>query len=83
MAKFRKVELSIRRGSGYGNYIISANYKGVDMEVHTHNGECYDYLDDDGENGIIDDIKRHKEKHQEAKRYAYRRIVEAYKRRYE
>lgn len=78
MATFRKVELSVRRGSGYGNYIVSANYRGKEIEAHTHDGEIYDYLDDDGENGIIDDIKSHREKHQDAKRSAYRLIVSKY-----
>lgn len=72
MAKFRKVEMDIKLGSGYGQYIITANYKGKEIKVHTTNGTCYDWLNDDS----------FKTRHQEAKRYAYGRIVEAYERQY-
>jgi len=68
MATFRKVNLSIEKTSGYGQYIISATYKGKDLRVHTTDSECYDWLDDDS----------NKEKHQEAKRHAYSKIVQAY-----
>ncbi|MDK7375981.1 MULTISPECIES: hypothetical protein [Weeksella] len=68
MAKFRKIDLSIERASGYGSYIIVANYKGKKIRVFTHNSECYDWLDDDS----------NKEMHQEAKRYAYNQVVKAY-----
>ena len=68
MATFRKVNLEIRKANGYGQYIISATYKGKDLEVHTTDSECYDWLDDDS----------NKQKHQEAKRYAYSKIVTAY-----
>jgi hypothetical protein len=69
MAKFRKVELSISRANGYGQYYLSANYKGKQIKVHTTNSECFDWLNDDS----------NKEKHLEAKQYAYRTIVNAYK----
>lgn len=69
MAKFRKVELTISRANGYGRYCISANYKGKHIEVHTTNSECFDWLHDDS----------NKHKHTAAKRYAYRKIVNAYK----
>jgi hypothetical protein len=68
MAKFRKVELSISRGNGYGQYCITANYRGKQIKVHTTNSECYDWLNDD----------TNKEMHLEAKQYAYRNIVKAY-----
>lgn len=68
MATFRKVNLEIRRAGGYGQYIISANYRGKEINVHTTNSECYDWLDDES----------NKEMHQEAKRYAYNKIVNAY-----
>ena len=68
MATFRKVNLSIEKTNGYGQYIISATYKGKDLRVHTTDSECYDWLDDDS----------NKEKHQEAKRHACFKIIEAY-----
>ena len=68
MAKFRKVELSISRANGYGQYYLTANYKGKQIKVHTTNSECFDWLNDDS----------NKEKHPEAKQYAYRTIVNAY-----
>ena len=67
MATFRKVQLSIVRGNGYGQYIVIGNYKGKEIKVHTTNSECYDWLNDDS----------NKKKHQEAKRYAYNTIVNA------
>lgn len=71
-AKFRKVELSIRRGNGYGQYVISANYKGKYIEASTTDSECFDCLEDDS----------NREKHQEAKRHAYYKIVSAYENRF-
>jgi hypothetical protein len=67
MAKFRKVELSISRANG-GQYYLTANYKGKQIKVHTTNSECFDWLNDDS----------NKEKHLEAKQYAYKTIVNAY-----
>lgn len=72
MAKFRKVALGIAKGNGYGQYQIIANYKGRHIKVHTTNSECYDWLDDDS----------NKEKHREAKRYAYLKIRNAYENNY-
>lgn len=71
MVKFRKVELNIRRANGYGQYILSATYKWQEIEVRTTNSECFDWLNDDS----------NREKHQEAKRYAYMAIVRAYENR--
>lgn len=71
-ATFRKVELSIRRGNGYGHYIISADYKGKHIEAHTTDSECFDWLNDDS----------NMEKHQDAKRHAYSKIVSAYENRF-
>ena len=68
MATFRKVDLSIEKTNGYRQYIISATYKGKNIRVHTTDSECYDWLDDDS----------NKVKHQEAKRHAYYKIVQAY-----
>lgn len=69
MATFRKVNLSIEKANGYGQYIISANYRGKEVKAYTNDAECYDYLDDNS----------NKEKHQDAKRHAYYKIVLAYK----
>jgi hypothetical protein len=69
MGSFRKIKLEISRaGSGYGQYIISALYKGQNISVRTTDSECYDYLND-GSN---------KEKHADAKRHAYNKVVDAY-----
>ena len=68
-AKFRKVELEIKRGNGYGSYIISAHYRGKDIKAHTNDSECFDWLNDDS----------NKEMHLQAKRHAYYKIVSAYK----
>ena len=69
MTTFRKVNLSIVRGNGYGQYVIIGNYKGREVKVHTTNIECYDWLNDDS----------NKEKHKEAKRYAYHAITNSIK----
>jgi hypothetical protein len=68
MAKFRKIEMSIRHGSGYGHYILSAKYKGKNIEVVTTDSMIYDYLNDDSD----------KKRHQEAKRSAYLYIWRAH-----
>jgi hypothetical protein len=68
MAKFRKVELAISRANGYGQYYITANYKGKKIKAYTTDSECFDWLNDDS----------NKEKHQEAKQHAYFMIVNAY-----
>ena len=67
MATFRKVKLEISKGNGYGQYIISANYKGKQVTAHTTDSEAYDYLNNDENKG----------KHQEAKRHCYYKIVNA------
>lgn len=68
MARFRKVNLEISRLSGYGQYLITANYKGKEVKAHTTDSECYDWLEDDS----------NKELHLEAKRHAYYKVVSAY-----
>ena len=68
MAKFRKVELNISRANGYGSYYITANYKGKQITAHTDDSECFDWLNDDSDPAM----------HLEAKRYAYRAIVNKY-----
>lgn len=72
MATFRKVNLEITKTSGYGQYIVSATYRGKDIKVHTTDSEIFDWLDDDG----------NKEKHQNAKRAAYGLVVRAYENQY-
>ena len=68
MTAFRKVRLKIARGNGYGQYIVSAIYKGKQVSAHTTDSETFDWLNDDSD----------KAKHQEAKRYAYSLIVNAF-----
>lgn len=70
MATFRKINLEIEKASGYGQYYITALYRGKEIKVHTTDSECYDWLNDDS----------NKKKHLEAKRHAYYKVVEAYKR---
>ncbi len=65
---YRKVDIQICRKSGYGHYQINAMYKGKEIKVTTTNSECFDWLNDDS----------NKEKHKEAKQYAYSRIVEEF-----
>jgi len=47
MNKFRKVTLEISRGNGYGQYIVSATYRGKQIQAHTTDSEAYDWLNDD------------------------------------
>lgn len=61
MATFRKVQIEIKRKSGYGQYEVSAMYKGKLIKAHTTDSEMFDWLDDDS----------NKIKHQEAKQRAY------------
>jgi hypothetical protein len=72
MAKFNKVEIEISRLSGYGRYQLSATYKGKEIKAVTNDSECYDWLNDDS----------NKEKHTEAKRHAYNKIVDAFYKKY-
>ena len=69
MTTFRKVKLEISRGNGYGQYIVSATYKGKEISAHTTDSEIFDWLNDDS------NVKMH----QEAKRTAYSLIVNSYK----
>ncbi len=71
MAKFRKVELSIIRAGGYGQYTVRAFYRGLFVVAHTTDSECFLYLEDDS----------NKKKHLEAKRHAYSKIVSIYNKR--
>ena len=67
-AKFRKVEMTMSRASGYGSYYVSANYRGKQIKTHTHNSEMWDWFNDDS----------NKQKHHEAKKSAYLAIKSAY-----
>lgn len=68
MTTFRKVNLSISKLSGYGQYEVSAKYRGKQITAHTTDSECYDWLNDDS----------NKYQHQQAKKHAYYKIVSAY-----
>lgn len=68
MAKFRKVEFYMSRGNGYGQYLIHAKYKGKDLVIPTTDSEAWDYINDDS----------NKEKHMNAKRHCYYKIVNHY-----
>jgi hypothetical protein len=68
MAKFRNVEFKMTRGNGYGQYIISAKYKGVDINVHTTNSQAFDWCEDES----------NKSKNNEARKYCYTMIKNQY-----
>lgn len=68
MATFRKVKFTMNRGNGYGQYIIEARYRGKDIKAYTTDSEAWDWLNDDS----------NKEKHQDALRHCYYKIVQAY-----
>lgn len=68
METFRKVEFKMRRGSGYGRYVIEAHYKGKDVRTETTDSEAWDWFHDDS----------NKEKHREALLHCYHKIVQAY-----
>lgn len=72
MQKFRKVEMEMRRGNGYGQYYITAHYRGVDIKAHTTDSEAWDWFNNEGS------TKEEKEKHREAMRHCYGRIVAEY-----
>lgn len=72
MATFRKVNFEMVRGNGYGQYIIEASYKGKEIKAHTTNSEAWDWLNNEGF------TKEEKEKHRDALRHCYFKIVEAY-----
>ena len=67
--KFRKVKIEMSRGNGYGQYIITAKYKGKKVIAHTTDSEAWDYFYDDS----------NKKKHVEALRHCYYKIVSASK----
>lgn len=73
MAKFRKVEFTMVRGNGYGQYkVIAENYRGKRIVAHTTDSEAWDYINDEGS------TKEENEKHRDALRHCYNKIVAAY-----
>jgi len=62
----------MKRSNGYGQYYITAIYKGKQIKVHTTDSEAWDYIDDDSD----------MEKHNEARRHCYYKIVGEYERLY-
>lgn len=66
--KFRKVNFSISRGNGYGQYIIEATYRGKQVKAHSTDSEAFDFIDDES----------NMEKHRDALRHCYYKIVSAY-----
>lgn len=38
---------SIKRGSGYGQYIVTGTVNGVEVTARTTNSEAFDWFDDD------------------------------------
>ena len=63
--KFKKVSFTMQRQVGYGSYLITSNYRGKKIEVHTNDSEAWDWLDDDS----------NKEKQNNARRHCYYMIV--------
>lgn len=38
---------SIKRGKGYGQYVVTGTINGVEVSAHTTNSEAFDWFDDD------------------------------------
>lgn len=73
MAKFRKVEFTMVRVNGYGQYkVIAENYKGKRIVANTTDSEVWDWLNDEG------NTKEEKDLHQQALRHCYYKIVSEY-----
>lgn len=61
------------RGNGYGQYkVIAENYKGKRVVAHTTDSEAWDYINCECS------TKEEKEKHCDALRHCYNKIVAAY-----
>lgn len=67
-SKFNQVSMTMSRASGYGHYVITATYRGKQLQAHTTDSEAWDYLDDDSD----------KERHRQAKKHCYNKILNAY-----
>lgn len=76
MQKFRNVEMEMGRGNGYGQYYVKAHYRGKDIKAHTTNSEAWDYFNND------EYTKEDKEKHRDALRHCYCKIVSEYNKLY-
>jgi hypothetical protein len=72
MVSFRKVKFEMERLSGYGQYLIKGTYKGKEVKVRTTDSEAWDWLKDES----------NPEKHVDAKRHCYKKIVQAYNEQY-
>lgn len=68
---YNGAEFSINRAGGYGQYVIEATYKGVELSIHSTNSEAFDWIDDDSNT----------EKQEEAINYCFREIKSAYEKR--
>lgn len=68
--KFRNVNFSIEKMSGYGHYKITATYRGMDIVLVTTDSQAWDWIDDDSDT----------KKHNDARRRCYAMIVSEYKR---
>jgi hypothetical protein len=43
-----KIEnIKIRKGNGYGQYVVTGEVNGVEVKAHTTDSEAYDYLYND------------------------------------
>lgn len=65
---FRKVEFTIEYANMYGHYEIRATYRRKEIKAITTDAEAYDWIDDDSD----------KEKHRDARRHCYYKIVTSY-----
>ncbi|MEG2163081.1 MAG: hypothetical protein RRY55_01175 [Bacteroidales bacterium] len=68
MARFNRVEFSMRHSNTRGLYWIEATYRGRDIKVLTNDSEVFDWYDDNSD----------KAKHQEALRHCYNNIKRQY-----
>lgn len=59
MKAIKVTDLTIKRASGYGQYIVSATINGQYVQARTTNSEAFDWFDDDS----------NEEKHEDAKAY--------------
>lgn len=60
--------LDVRKGKGYGQYIVTADVNGMEVKAHTTDSEIYDWLHDD----------MNEEKHEQAKESARMLVEVAY-----
>ena len=65
-------EVSIKRLSGYGQYLVSGYVNGTLVTAHTNNSEAFDWLNDDS----------NEEKHIKAIDYCFSLIKRTYENQY-